>query len=110
MCITTKRETKFFIIADYTYSRTVNELQAKLKKSYTKAYRWINNCTLNAFLLVESRYIYFLNAEVDYLFSLNAMAPSGQIDKLAQEIYSGNDMTQNQLTMTSLANLSISCF
>lgn len=66
---------------------TVEELQAKLKISRATVYRWINKGVLRAYRLQSSRYIYFLNDEVDRFLSLNPIAPSGRLDKIALSIY-----------------------
>lgn len=67
---------------------TVDELRAKLKISRATVYRWINNGALHAYRLKNSRNIYFLNAEVDHFLSLNPIAPSGRLDKLALSLHS----------------------
>lgn len=61
---------------------TVDELQAKLKISRATVYRWIAKGILRAYRLKNSRYIYFLNSEVDHFLSLNPITPSGRLDKL----------------------------
>lgn len=75
---------------------TVEELQAKLKISRSTVYRWMNNGALRAYRLEKSRYIYFLNAEVDHFLSLNPIAPSGRLDKLGLSIYNDNNNMKSQ--------------
>lgn len=69
---------------------TVEELQAKLKVSRATVYRWVNKGVLRAYRLESSRYIFFLNSEVDRFLSLNPIAPSGRLDKLGLAINSIN--------------------
>lgn len=60
---------------------TVVQLQDKLQISRSTVNRWIRLGAIKAYRFAGSRTLYFLNSEVDAFLTMNAIAPSGRLDK-----------------------------
>lgn len=60
----------------------VVQLQDKLHISRRTVYRWISLGVIRGYRLNGSRTIYFLDSEVDEFLSMNAILPSGRLDKV----------------------------
>ena len=62
---------------------TVVQLQDKLQISRSTVNRWVRLGAIKAYRFAGSRTLYFLDAEVDAFLAMNAIAPSGRLDKTA---------------------------